>query len=65
MFDDNYAFYMYYLNTAGELITPVEQLFKESEKKQEQIRKFKEVQDKNSRVVKPKEPEDSSAKKKS
>ncbi len=27
MFDDNYAFYMYYLNTSGQLVTPVEQMF--------------------------------------
>jgi hypothetical protein len=24
VFDDNYAFYMYYLNTSGQLVTPVE-----------------------------------------
>lgn len=23
-FEDNYAFYMYYLNTSGQLVTPVE-----------------------------------------
>lgn len=26
LFDDNYAFYMYYLNTSGQLVTPVDQM---------------------------------------
>jgi hypothetical protein len=30
MFDDNYAFYMYYLNTSGQLVTPVEQMFQDN-----------------------------------
>ena len=54
MFDDNYAFYMYYLNTSGQLVTPVEQMFQDNAAKQEQIRKLQEELDKKSRVVKPK-----------
>jgi hypothetical protein len=26
-FDDNYAFYMYYLNSTGQLVTPLDQMF--------------------------------------
>jgi len=51
VFDDNYAFYMYYLNNTGQLVTPVEQMFQDNVQKQEQVRKLKEEKEKNSRVV--------------
>jgi hypothetical protein len=51
VFDDNYAFYMYYLNNTGQLVTPVEQMFQDNIQKQEQVRKLKEEKEKNSRVV--------------
>lgn len=52
-FEDNYAFYMYYLNSTGQLVTPLDQMFEGNAAKQEQLRKFKDTQEKHSRVVKP------------
>ena len=51
VFDDNYAFYMYYLNNTGQLVTPVEQMFQDNIQKQEQVKKVKEEKERNSRVV--------------
>lgn len=56
-FDDNYAFYMYYLNSTGQLVTPLEQMFQGNADKEDKLRRFKEKQEKQSRVVKPPPPE--------
>ncbi|TNV74692.1 hypothetical protein FGO68_gene1628 [Halteria grandinella] len=52
LFDDNYAFYMYYLNTSGQLVTPVDQMVLTNVQQREKLKKFKEQQEKESRVVK-------------